>query len=45
MAFCAGKVDVVDQISFKLALEMRKTYPEISQIPILITTATIDPKK
>ena len=43
-ALRAGRVDVVDQISFKLALETRKTNPEILQIPILITTATIDPR-
>ena len=43
-ALRAGKVDVVDQISFKLALEMRKTNPEILQIPIMITTATINPR-
>jgi ABC-type transport system substrate-binding protein len=39
-----GKVDVVDQISFKLAMDIQKTNPEILQIPILITTATINPR-
>jgi peptide/nickel transport system substrate-binding protein len=43
-ALIGGKVDVVDQISFKSALRIRETHPEILQIPILITTVTIDPR-
>ena len=43
-ALCEGKVDVVDQISFNLAAKIRQTNPEILQIPILITTATINPR-
>jgi peptide/nickel transport system substrate-binding protein len=43
-ALITGQVDVVDQISFKSALRIRETHPEILQIPILITTVTIDPR-
>jgi peptide/nickel transport system substrate-binding protein len=43
-ALCEGKVDVVDQISFSLAIKIQQTNPEILQIPILITTATINPR-
>ena len=43
-ALLTGKVDVVDQISFKQAQLIRKTNPEILQIPILIPSTTIEPR-
>ena len=40
----AGRIDVADQISPLLALEMRKTNPEILQIALPQTAVTIDPR-
>jgi peptide/nickel transport system substrate-binding protein len=40
----AGRIDVADQISPVLAQEMKKTNPEIIQIPIPQTAVTIDPR-
>ena len=40
----AGRIDVADQISPVNAQEIRKTNPEIIQIPIPQTAVTIDPR-
>lgn len=40
----AGKIDVVDQISPILAMELRKTNPEILQLTLPQTATTIDPR-
>jgi len=43
-AMSAGKIDIVEGISFRKAKEMRKTSPEILQIPTVFGVETIDPR-
>jgi len=40
----AGRIDALDQISPVLAMEMRKSNPEIIQIAMPQTAVTIDPR-
>ena len=43
-AMRAGKIDAMDGVTFEQAQSIQKTNPEILQIPIPLSTASIDPR-